>query len=365
MPSAQHPTQHPLERCEEFCEICGLQIPILLAPMAGACPPSLSIAVANAGGMGACGVLLMQPDAIADWVAEYRAGSNGAFMLNNWIPDPPPIRDSAHEATVRSFLESWGPSVSGDAAERALPDFEAQCDAMLQAGPTILSSIMGLYPPAFITRIKEAGIKWFATTTTVGEALEAEAAGADVIVAQGMEAGGHRGAFKAGDAADRQVGLMSLLPAIADAVRVPVIATGGIADGRGVAAALMLGASAAQIGTGFLRTPEAKIAPAWADAIGQARPEDTIGTRAYSGRHGRSIRTAYAVAANDPDAPAPAPYPIQRALTQAMRDDAIKAGDIERLQAWAGQSAGLAGAESATQLATEIWAQARALLDAS
>ncbi|MGI9410005.1 MAG: NAD(P)H-dependent flavin oxidoreductase [Hyphomicrobiaceae bacterium] len=352
----------PLKRCDAFCEAYGLRIPILLAPMAGACPPSLSVAVGNAGGMGACGVLLMQPDAIGQWARDYRAGSNGSFMLNNWIPDPAPDRDVAHESAVRDFLGTWGPEVFPEAADRKPPDFAAQCEAMINARPQIISSIMGLYPAEFVDRMKEADIKWFATVTTVEEAIQAEAAGADVVVAQGMEAGGHRGAFEANRAADRLVGLFALVPAVADSVQVPVVAAGGIADARGITSALMLGASAVMIGTGLLRSPEAKIPQAWADAIGQAQPDDTIATRAFSGRLGRSIRTAYAVAANDQDAPAPAPYPVQRALTQAMRDEANKAGDIDRMQAWAGQSARLSRAAPADQLVTELWEQAEELL---
>src|SRR5213078_4603263 len=129
-----------------------------------------------------------------------------------------------------------------------------------------------------------------------------------------------------------------LLPAVVDAVRIPVVATGGIADGRGVAAALLLGASAAQIGTGFLRCPEAKTNRAWADALAVTPPEGTLVSRVFSGRPGRSIATAYVRAATAPGAPAPAPYPVQRALTAAMREAAGKAGDIAGMQAWAGQS---------------------------
>jgi nitronate monooxygenase len=198
--------------------------------------------------------------------------------------------------------------------------------------------------------------------TTVAEAKAAEAAGADAIVAQGMEAGGHRGAFEAGRAEAGMVGLFSLLPAIVDAVRVPVIATGGIADARGVAAALILGASAVQIGTGFLRSPEAKLPSAWADAIGRAAPEETMVSRAFSGRAGRSIATAYARAAAGADAPAPAPYPVQRGLTQAMRDQASRDNDIDRMQAWAGQSAGLALSLPAGEIVRRLWEGAEALL---
>ncbi|MDR3532397.1 MAG: nitronate monooxygenase [Rhodopila sp.] len=354
---------HPaLTRAEAFCAAYNLRIPILLAPMAGACPSSLSIAVANAGGMGACGGLLMQPAAIKAWASEVRAGSNGGFQLNLWIPDPPPMRDAAAEDAVRVFLGTWGPEVPSIAGDVTPPDFAAQCDAMLEAGPAVISSIMGLYPAAFVERMKARGIRWFATVTTVKEALAAEAAGADAIVAQGMEAGGHRGAFEAANAETGMVGLFSLLPAVADAVKIPLIATGGIADARGIAAALILGASAVQIGTGFLRTPEAKLPTAWADAIGRSLPEETLVTRAFSGRSGRSIATAYARAAIAPDAPPPAPYPVQRGLTQGMRDAATKSSDIDRMQAWAGQSARLAPSRPAADVARDLWEGARALI---
>ena len=324
--------------------------------------PALSAAVANAGGLGACGALLMQPAAIQAWAASVRGQSNGAFQLNLWIPDPPPMRDPAHEAAIRAFLGQFGPEVPAEAADTTPPDFGTQCDALLAAGPPIISSIMGLYPPGFVAAMKARGIAWFATVTTVAEARAAEAAGADVIVAQGMEAGGHRGRFDASRAERDAVGLFALLPAIADAVRIPVVATGGIADARGIAAALALGASAVQIGTGFLRCPEAGLSPAWAAGIAATPPEGTILTRAFSGRAGRSIATDYARRAVEPDAPAPAPYPVQRALTQAMRDEAAKAGDLGRMQAWAGQAAGLARAEPAGALITQMWERAWAIL---
>lgn len=356
---------HPaLARAEAFCHNFELQMPILMAPMAGACPTSLAIAVAAAGGLGGCGGLLMQPDAIRAWAKEVRAQTNGTFQINLWIPDPPPHRDALAEAAVREFLGRWGPAVPPEAGDVAPPDFAAQCEAMLDVGPAIISSIMGVYPEALVVRMKDKGIKWLANVTTVTEARAAVAAGADVVVAQGMEAGGHRGAFEAGRAGEALVGLMALLPAVVDAVgdKVPVVATGGIADARGIAASLILGASAVQIGTGLLRTPEAKIAPAWADAIGNAQPEDTVATRAFSGRLGRSIATAYVKAANASDAPSPAPYPVQRGLSQAMRDTGSKAGDIDRIQAWAGQSARLAPAEPASAYLRRIWGETQAML---
>jgi len=309
----------PRARAGGFASRLGVRLPILLAPMAGACPPSLSIAVANAGGLGACGALMMTPREIEAWAVEFRKGTT-------------------------------------------LPNFAAQCQAMLTAAPKVISSIMGLYPPAFISEMKARGILWFANATTVAEAKAAEDAGADAVVAQGVEAGGHRGTFRADQAEPQMVGLIALLPQVVDAVAVPVIAAGGIADARGIAAALILGASAVQIGTGFLRSPEAKMHPAYADRLARTEAHDTVITRAFSGRPGRSAATAYVRAASARNAPHSAPYPVQRGLTRAMREAAQKAGDAERMQLWAGQSAKLARDQPASVIAQQLWEDASSLL---
>ena len=242
-----------LQRAEAFAQRLGLRVPLLMAPMAGVPAVALAAEVARAGGMAAMGALVLNPPAIGDWVTRFRAAGGGPLQINLWVPDPAPRRDSAHEARVGEFLGRFGPAVTPAAGDAPLQDFGAQCQALLKARPTAVSSIMGLFTPAFVTQVKAGGILWFATVTSVAEARAAEAAGADVIVAQGAEAGGHRGAFDAATARDRAVGLMALLPQVVDAVRVPVVATGGIADARGAAAALLLGASAVQIGTGLLR----------------------------------------------------------------------------------------------------------------
>jgi nitronate monooxygenase len=347
------PYSSPCERAQGFVDRLGITLPILLAPMAGACPPSLSIAVANAGGLGACGALLMKPDEILAWSAEFRARSKGGFQLNLWVPGPPPNRDSKLEDRQREFLATWGPPIPADAGNTVLPDFEAQCQAMLTVSPTLISSIMGLYPANFVSELKARGILWFATATTVAEAKAADEAGADAIIAQGMEAGGHRGSFEPSQAEQQMVGLMALLPQIVDAVGVPVIATGGIADARGLAAALILGASAVQIGTGLLRTPEAMTHPSYADRLSCTEAHETMVTRAFSGRPGRSMATNFVRAALS--GPPPAPYPVQRGLTAAMRESARKAGDVERMQVWAGQSAKLARAAPAGEIVRQLW----------
>jgi nitronate monooxygenase len=197
----------------------------------------------------------------------------------------------------------------------------------------------------------------------VNEARAAEDAGADAILAQGMEAGGHRGAFRAYQAESQLVGLIALIPQIADAVSIPVIATGGIADARGLAAALLLGASAVQIGTGFLRAMESSVHPLYKERLAATEAHETTITRAYTGRAGRSIRNPYVDASAAPGAPPPAPYPVQRGFTRAMREDAVKMGDTDRMQMWSGQAARFAQSRPAGEIALELWEKAQRLLE--
>lgn len=347
----------PRTRSSNFCTKFGLTIPIIMGPMAGSSPPALAAEVANAGGMGGCGALLMNDANIASWAALFRQSSGGAFQINTWIPDPDPTLEPADLDRIGALLAAQGVPM-GAVARSGLPDFNAQCDAIIAARPTVASSIMGLYPPDVVTQMHAAGIKWFAAVTTVAEARAAYEAGADALVVSGVEAGGHRGAFDP-EVADRQGGtLFALLPIVADAVPLPLVAAGGIADGRGVAAALTLGASAVQIGTALLRTPEAETPALWADALARSMPEDTVLTRAYSGRLARAVRNEWI----DTVGNAALPYPAQRQAVAQLRGRALATDDASIMQMWAGQAASLARAEPASHVVGRLWSEADALL---
>ncbi len=350
------------QRVDDFRSRFGLRLPILLAPMAGACPVALSAAVANAGGMGAMGAVLSTPEQIGQWMDDFRRQSDAPAQVNVWVPDPAPARDAPAEAANRAFLEHWGPPVPASAGDAGPADFDAQFDALVAARPAVASTIMGVFSGEQARRLKAAGIAWFACATTLDEALQAQAAGADAVVAQGMEAGGHRGAFEAARAEAQMSGLFALLPRLADRLDIPVIATGGIADGRGVVAALLLGASAVQVGTAFLASDESTVPDAWKQALPAAEPEHTRATRVFSGRLGRALETAYVRAAEAVDAPRPQPYPVQRGLTAGMRRQAQADDRLEAMQAWAGQSAWMTRRGPAAAIVQAIWQQAQALL---
>lgn len=350
------------ERVGRFCETYGLRVPILQAPMATASPPALARAAARAGGMGASGVVLDTPERIAEWMVEFRSTEpSGAVQLNVWVPEAPGYPDDQRAELVRgaeAFLGRFGEPGTPRSPGR-LPDYRQQCEAMLAARPTVISSIMGLFDEAYVGRLHDAGIAWFACATTLREALAAEAAGADAVVAQGTEAGGHRGSFDQEQTAGMDSTLFALVPHFVHHLRVPVIAAGGIGDGRTMAAALALGASAVQVGTALLRTPEAGIPADWSAALAGAGPEAVTVTRAYTGRSARAVSTAFLREWQRPDAPRPARFPDQIGLVARWR---AGAAGIEAGNYFAGQSAALATTDPAADVITRMWEDASAIL---
>jgi nitronate monooxygenase len=337
-------------------ELLGLEVPIIQAPMLGSTTPALAAAVSNAGGLGSIGGAAMTADQVKGLGAELRALSNGAFNLN-FFAHRAPKRDEAARRRAADRLEPWyarfelgAPPV--DLKEPWPPFGEAVLEALLVLAPPVVSFHFGLPEGNAVARLQATGSRVICTATTVAEARSLEADGVDAIIAQGWEAGGHRGAFEIeGD--DVGVGLMSLLPQMVDAVAVPVIAAGGIADGRGIAAALMLGASGVQMGTAFLSCPETNIPDIHRRGLAEATDESTRLTRAHSGRPARGRNTRY-FAEMAKHAPALPEFPLMYSLSAPLRsaEDTDQSLDFQFLLY--GQSAPMGRSLPASELMARL-----------
>ncbi|MGH2805020.1 MAG: NAD(P)H-dependent flavin oxidoreductase, partial [Thermoleophilaceae bacterium] len=300
-------------------ELLGIEHPILQAPMASAATPALAAAVSEAGGLGALGSAILDPDELRRQTAELRASTQRPFQLNFFCHPRPRIAAEEAAAARDHFAPLYGELGLGEPPRPSAPPIDFGDDALaalLELRPPVVSFHFGLPEPDALAAIREAGMRVLASATTVAEATWLEERGVDAVVAQGAEAGGHRGSFLVeGD--DGPVGTLALVPQVADAVGVAVIAAGGIADGRGLAAALALGAAAAQIGTAFLPCPESGISPAHRAALEHARAEATTITRSFSGRPARALRNRVTE-----EVEAVLPYPAQMSLTAPLRQAA-------------------------------------------
>jgi nitronate monooxygenase len=329
--------------------------PIIQAPMAGGGDtPRLVAAVGEAGGLGSIGAAYLTPEQIVETGRAIRSLTSRPFGINLFAPmRVPQVPTDARRAAelVAAFFAELGlpppvpPSPPADA-------FADQLAASLETGATVFSFTFGTLPEKAIEAVKGRGLFLAGTATTVEEAIALEKSGVDAVVTQGSEAGGHRGTF-ASDFESSMVGTLALVPQIRDAVRVPVVASGGIMDGRGIAAVLALGAGAAQLGTAFLTTEEAGIPQAYKEAILGARDDATRLTRAFSGRPARGIVNRF-MQHVERDPQAILPFPLQNALTRPLRTAAAKAGRAEFLSLWAGQGTRMARRQSAAELVARL-----------
>lgn len=336
-------------------DLLKLHHPIVQAPMAGgATTVELVSEASKAGVLGSLGAAYMSPEQIEAAARDIRARTPLPFAINLFasVPDEPMRGDArrmlALMARYHQRLGLPAPAAPGPQAD-PLPQ---QIEAILRVRPAVFSFTFGRMPATAIARCRELGILTVGTATTVREAVALEQDGVDAIVAQGAEAGGHRGTFLGGFE-ESLIGTMALVPQVADAVSVPVIASGGIMDGRGIAAALALGADLAQMGTAFLTTEESGINEAYKALLPASRAEQSRVTRAFSGRPARGIENAFMREA-DAIAADILPYPLQNALTRPMRTAGGKAGDTEVLSLWAGQGAPLARRESTADLVARL-----------
>jgi len=332
----------------------GIDQPIVLGPFGGASSVPLTALVSNRGGLGSYGLYGYSAERIASVCADLRAATERPFAVNLWLPTgdevtPQDVPPTASDAIVE-LLEEVGAPIP-DAPDAYVPSFDEQFEAVLAARPAVLSLVYGVPPLDVIDRAHEAGIKVIATATTVDEAVALDLGGVDAIVASGAEAAGHRVSFL-NPALLSLVGTFSLVPQVADAVRTPVLAAGGIADRRGVAAAFALGADGVVVGTAFLRTRESAICESYRRAIHTSRAHDTVLTSAMSGRLSRGLpNRAVRLIEERGDA---LPFPAQNWLTGRFRALAAQADRADLLSLWMGQSAPLAFRALADDVFTEL-----------
>jgi nitronate monooxygenase len=336
----------------------GLPIPILQAPMVGASSTPMAIAVSQAGGLGAIGAGAMAPDEIAEAAAAVRAATSAPFGINLFVIRQRPV-DAAELDQALARLAPWYAELGVPVPQhpsRFGPDLAGQLAATAKARPAIASFTFDILTRDEVAALQAAGSYVVGAATTVAEARAWAAAGADGICAQGAEAGGHRGHFLAETEASL-VGTMALVATIRQAVDLPLIAAGGIMDGRGVAAALALGADAVQMGTAFLVSDQTAISVPWRRAIETAGDDPTRLTRAFTGRHARGIENRYMREMRGVENEVPA-YPIQNRLTQPLRAAAAAAGEPDMISLWAGQGVRLAQGGDAGELVRRWWREA-------
>ncbi len=341
----------------------GIDNPIIQAPMAGgASTVDLAVAVTDAGGLGSLAGPYLTPAQITEQAAAIRDRTPGPFGLNLFAPTPAPgpaDPAAAIAALVPFHAELRLEPPAAPAAGGGL-DFAAQFAAALASPATLLSFTFGVLTAEQVAAVKARGMMLAGTATTVAEAVQLEALGVDAVVAQGAEAGGHRGSF-AGDFGASMIGTLALVPQMADAIGIPVIASGGIMDGRGIAAALALGAQAVQMGTAFLTTDEAGISPGYKELVMSTSEDMTRVTRAFSGRPARGIVNR-AMVTIEAEEGAILPFPLQNTLTRPMRTAATAQDRPEFLSLWAGQALTLARRQPAAALVARLVAETDAVL---
>jgi nitronate monooxygenase len=344
-------------------ELLGIRYPIIQAPMAGVgITADLVAAVSNAGGLGSFAAAMLPPDAIRQGIAEVRARTTKPFNVNMFVlegPKPDAAEVQAAHELLRPIREELG-LPPAEALAQYCEDPAAQFEAVLEARPAFASFTFGVLKAEQVAALKARGARVMGTATTVEEARAWEAAGADAICAQGSEAGSHRGTFL-GDFEGGMVGTMALVPQMVDGVRVPVIAAGGIMDGRGIAASLALGAAGVQMGTAFLTCADSGVMEEYKKLLRQARENQTRVSRIYTGKPARGLMNEFMrrLASRERDIPA---YPIQNALTQPIRAASKEAGQTDFMSLWAGQGAGMSRGLPAAELVATLVRETEAVL---
>lgn len=350
---------------DRITTLFGIDLPIILAPMAGPVLAEMVIAVCQQGGLGSLPCALLDSGQVDAELAKIRGATSRPVNLNFFCHAPAEFdgqREAAWRQRLRPYYVELGldPDMPLSPSHRAAFD-EAGCALVEKWRPEVVSFHFGLPAPALLSRVRAAGAKIISSATTVREAQWLEQQGCDAIIAQGAEAGGHRGMFLT-EHVSGQIGTMALLPQVVDAVSVPVIAAGGIADGRGIVAALALGASAVQLGTVYLHCPEAKLSAVHRARLASAQADDTAITNLFTGRPARGIvnrlmREAGPLAQGIPD------FPLTGGAIAPLRQASEPSGGDDFTPLWAGQAFCLARPLHAAELTKRLWAEALERLD--
>lgn len=352
---------------EELTARLGIGLPIVQAPMAGSSGVALAIAVARAGGLGSLPAAMLSGDQLAEQIDEFRKATDAPVNVNFFCHTPPSVTTAQLDAWVESvsrFDVELGVDRSGGVPGALRHPFDDDaCRLVEQLRPEVVSFHFGLPAPDLVDRVRATGAVVISSATTVAEACWLESHGCDVVIAQGAEAGGHRGMFLTEDV-DAQPGTMALLPRVVDAVAVPVIAAGGIADGRGIAASFMLGASAVQLGTAYLLCPEALTSAVHRRALAGGSVDDTVLTNVFTGRPARGRRNRIINELGPMAADAPA-FPVAGAAVAPLRAAAEATGSGDFSPLWSGQAGVMTPDVPAARLTVDLMAAARRLLDRS
>lgn len=341
---------------ERFIKLSGTELPIIQAPMAGAAFADMVVAVSEAGGLGSLACALLSVDQARKEFETIRQRTSRPINANFFCHQPPQV-DRTRELNWRRRLDAYyvqlqvDDSNSSPDSARATFD-EKMCDLVMEFHPEIVSFHFGLPEKNLLRRIRSAGAKILSSATSVDEARWLEDHGCDAIIAQGFEAGGHRGMFLT-EEISTQVGTMALVPQVVDAVKVPVIAAGGIADGRGILAAFALGAAAVQMGTAYLHCPEAQIAPLYRQALKDAKDNETSIANVFTGRPARAIvnRFMREVGAMSDVVPG---FPLAAAMLAPLRTKSETAGSADFTPFWSGQAASLGRELPAAELTRQL-----------
>ncbi len=340
----------------KISELLGIELPIIQAPMAGAQASAMAVAVSNAGGLGSIGCATLGIDAMRKELAAIKAQTGKPYNVNFFCHTPPVPdagRESAWRAALSPYYRKYGIDPQSIPAGPGRAPFTAEAaDLLEEIKPAVVSFHFGLPPTDLLARVKALGAKIFCSATTVAEALWLEARGVDAIIAQGVEAGGHRGIFLSDDLT-RQVGTFALLPQIVRGVKLPVIAAGGIADAQGVAAAMALGAAGVQIGTAYLLCPEATISAIHRAALKSAAARHTALTNIFTGRPARGIMNKVMRELGPINSAAPA-FPLATSAIAPLRAKAEAEGSGDFSPLWSGQNATGCKEMPAAQLTREL-----------